>query len=144
MDDSLLGSSAHGIFQAEILEWVAISYFRGSSRSRDQTCIYCVSSLARGPFTTRATWEALSVYVTLSLSTLIHSYTHSHTRRWITVELVHRAPLHFKFWQCICKNILLLSCGVWFEHFLNHSMYLLKSALIFFFPGWLHLFQNVS
>ena len=25
MDDSLLGSSVHGIFQARILEWVAIS-----------------------------------------------------------------------------------------------------------------------
>ena len=61
-----------------------------------------------------------------------HSY--SHTRRWITVELVHWAPLRFKFWQCICKNVLLLSCGVWFEHFLNHSIYLLKSALIFFSP----------
>ena len=30
MDCSLLGSSAHGIFQARILKWVAISYSRGS------------------------------------------------------------------------------------------------------------------
>ena len=28
---SLPGSSVHGIFQARILEWVAISYSRGSS-----------------------------------------------------------------------------------------------------------------
>ena len=31
MDCSLLGSSVHGIFQARVLEWVAISFSRGSS-----------------------------------------------------------------------------------------------------------------
>ena len=31
MDSSLPGSSVHGIFQARILEWVAISFSRGSS-----------------------------------------------------------------------------------------------------------------
>ena len=37
MDCSLSGSSVHGIFQARILEWVAISFSRGSSRPRDWT-----------------------------------------------------------------------------------------------------------
>ena len=31
------GSSIHGIFQARVLEWVAISFSRGSSRPRDRT-----------------------------------------------------------------------------------------------------------
>ena len=31
MDCSLTGSSVHGVFQAIILEWVAISFSRGSS-----------------------------------------------------------------------------------------------------------------
>ena len=31
MDSSLPGSTVHGIFQARILEWVAISFSRGSS-----------------------------------------------------------------------------------------------------------------
>ena len=35
--NSLPGSSVHGIFQARIVEWVVISYSRGSSRPRDQT-----------------------------------------------------------------------------------------------------------
>ena len=35
MDCSPPGSSVHGILQARILEWVAISYSRGSSRARD-------------------------------------------------------------------------------------------------------------
>ena len=35
MDCSLMGSSVHGIFQARILEWVAILSSRGSSQPRD-------------------------------------------------------------------------------------------------------------
>ena len=37
MDCSLPGSSLHGILQARVLEWVAISFSRGSSQLRDQT-----------------------------------------------------------------------------------------------------------
>ena len=37
MDCSLPGSSLHGILQARVLEWVAISFSRGSSRPRDRT-----------------------------------------------------------------------------------------------------------
>ena len=37
MDCSLPGSSVHGIFQARTLEWVAISFSRRSSPSRDWT-----------------------------------------------------------------------------------------------------------
>ena len=44
MDCSLLGSSVHGILQARILEWVAISLFRGSFQPRDQTHISCFVS----------------------------------------------------------------------------------------------------
>ena len=37
VDCSPPSSSAHGILQARILEWVAISFSRGSSRPRDRT-----------------------------------------------------------------------------------------------------------
>ena len=43
MDCSLPGSSVHGIFQARILEWVAISFSRGSSQPRDQTPVSCIA-----------------------------------------------------------------------------------------------------
>ena len=45
MDCSPSGSSVHGIFQARILEWVAISSSRGSSQPRDQTHISYVSCI---------------------------------------------------------------------------------------------------
>ena len=41
MDCSLPGSTIHGILQARILEWVAISFSRGSSWGRDWTCVSC-------------------------------------------------------------------------------------------------------
>ena len=60
------GFSVHGISQARILEWVAISYSRGSSWPKDQTHV------SLSPVLTRTTWESLfsgisSVYFSLSL-----------------------------------------------------------------------------
>ena len=52
MDCSPPGSSVHGILQARILEWVAISFSRGSSQPRDQTQVSCVSYSASIFFTT--------------------------------------------------------------------------------------------
>ena len=40
MDCSLPCSSIHGIFQARVLEWVAISFSRGSSWPRDWTWVF--------------------------------------------------------------------------------------------------------
>ena len=40
-------SSVHGISQARILEWVAISFSRGSSQPRNWTCVSCVSCICR-------------------------------------------------------------------------------------------------
>ena len=36
------GSSVLGISQARILEWVAISFSRGSSQPKDQTQVFCI------------------------------------------------------------------------------------------------------
>ena len=55
MDGSLPGSSVHGIFQARVLEWVAISFSRGSSPPRDRTQVFHIASRC---FTLWATREA--------------------------------------------------------------------------------------
>ena len=49
IDCSPPGFSVHGILQARILEWVAISSSKGSSRPRDWTRNYCITG---GFFTT--------------------------------------------------------------------------------------------
>ena len=58
MDCSLSGSSIRGIFQAGVLEWVAISFSRGSSWLRGEIH---VSRIAGRCFTLWATREALWV-----------------------------------------------------------------------------------
>ena len=55
VDCSPPGSSVHGILQARVLEWVAISFSRGSSRPRDRTQ---VSRTAGRRFNLRGTREA--------------------------------------------------------------------------------------
>ena len=58
MDCSLPGSSIHGIFKARILEWVAISFSRRSSRPRDWTQ---VSRIVGRHFTLWATREVFNI-----------------------------------------------------------------------------------
>ena len=59
IDCSLSGSSVHGIFQARVLEWIAISFSRGSSRPRNRIR---VSHIAGRCLTVWATREACLLY----------------------------------------------------------------------------------
>ena len=61
MDHSPPGSSVHWIFQARILEWVAMSSCRRSSRSGDGTVSLMSPALAGGFFTTWASLVAQMV-----------------------------------------------------------------------------------
>ena len=62
MDCSLPGFSVYGIFQARILEWVAMPSSRGSSQPRMESVSLTSPALAGGFFTTSTTWEAHYVY----------------------------------------------------------------------------------
>ena len=53
VDCSLPGSSVHGILQARILEWVTISFSRGSSQPRDRTQVSCIGSRCFNLWATR-------------------------------------------------------------------------------------------
>ena len=64
MDCSPPGSSVHEILQATVLEWVAISFSRGSSWPRDQTQVSCTAGRFFTDWTTR---EAQTKYI-LALS----------------------------------------------------------------------------
>ena len=105
MDCSLPGSFVHGIFQARILEWVAISFSRRSSRPRDWTP---VSHIVGRHFTIWATreasmdWFKIGKRITsrLYIATLltyththiyIHTYIHIHTHTHTHTHRVHHA-----------------------------------------------------
>ena len=49
VDCSPPGSSVHGIFQARILEWVAMLFSRGSSQPRDGTLVSCIGRQILSP-----------------------------------------------------------------------------------------------
>ena len=53
MDCILPGSSVHGFFQARVLEWVAISFSRGSNWPRDQTQVSHIGGRCFTIFATR-------------------------------------------------------------------------------------------
>ena len=77
MDCSLSCSSVHGIFQARVLEWVAISFSRGSFRPRNRTWVSCIAGRC---FTVWATREALtsptpSFLKDLSAAILFHLFS---------------------------------------------------------------------
>ena len=64
MDWRLPGSSAHGIFQARVLEWFAVSFSRGSSQPRDRTWVSPLQADAFSIWSTREVlyWTRLSTH----------------------------------------------------------------------------------
>ena len=64
MDCSPPGSSVHEIFQARILEWVAISFSRGSSQPRDRTQVSCTAGRFFTDWATRTwvRWLSISLW----------------------------------------------------------------------------------
>ena len=80
------GSSVHGIFQARILEWVAISFCRGSSWPKDRSQVSCTA----GRFFTVRAIRAQVCYkfvVTLTFITDDFHQQCSADNRWM--EKVH-------------------------------------------------------
>ena len=101
VDCSPPGSFVHEIFQARILERVAISFSRASSQPRERTCISCIS---RSILYHWATWEAIitTLQTTPKLSNLKQQTpTHSFCRSEIWVQLSW-VPLALGLsWSCI-------------------------------------------
>ena len=81
MDCSLPGSSVHGIFQAIVLEWSAISFSRGSSWPRDRTR---ASRIVDRRFTIWATREVRCVYRKGSVCTRIWHNCPEGMEQWHT------------------------------------------------------------
>ena len=98
MDCSLPGSSVHGIFQARILEWAAISSSRGSSRPRDRTCTPCVSFMAGRFFTAEPRGKPVHT------GTLPHNCFSGHSGRLVIFSLLTchlPSPKHHFLWHWV-------------------------------------------
>ena len=92
MDCSPPGSSIHWILQARILEWVAISFSRGSSQPRDRTQVSRIAGVGFNLWATREAIQTFSVQfssVAQTCLTLCDPMNHS------TPGL----PVHHQLWE---------------------------------------------
>ena len=135
VDCSPPGSSVHGILQARILEWVAISFSKGSSRHRNQTQ---VSRIASRCFNLWATREAQSE-VAQSCPTLwdpmdysppgssVHGIFQARILEWVTISFSREsswprdrtrvsriAGRHFTVWATRETTRIYITPSIWF------------------------------
>ena len=137
MDCSLPGSSVHGILQARILEWVAISFSRGSSWPGDWTCIsridrlilYCCASREAQLLQNMKFWDSVEKddrNITSNALPLDHSFLKG------TEKDSSCSPFHLWFMAVYCQRILVLRlimalvniiypCQKFHTHFLQSS-----------------------
>ena len=101
MDYSLPGSSVHGILQARILEWVTISFSRGSCWPRDWTHVSYISCIADRFLTFWAAREA---------HTHIHTTEQREPRSDFYASLLD--IMHYFIFLCFTYSILFNSCKV--------------------------------
>ena len=94
MDYSPSGFSVHGLSQARILEWVAISFSRGSSWPRDWTCVSWIAGRFLTIWATReATPKAVCQFQGWILQAL--QPPSSHTSEILTDAML-RIPSHME------------------------------------------------
>ena len=99
-DCSLPGSSAHGISQERIPEWVAISFSRGSSWPRDWSHAFCISCTGRQvPYPLSHLGSSLScIYCSSTIRDYELGITFESYFSWFcSVSLRIDCPLQFAF-----------------------------------------------
>ena len=138
MNCSQWGSSVHGILQERILEWVAISYSRGSSQSWDWTHGSCVSCIAdRFHLLSHRGSPCVCVCVEVSMVEVLEpipkdtegcSHIHVQLHTHMCTHIYACTPLHNKNNGTAC-----LKNHRWFLRFERDSkVYLEKSPRMFF------------
>ena len=124
MDYSPPGSSVHEIFQARILQWVSISFSRGSSQPRDWTRVSCTAGRF---FTDWATREACLCSISQML------YFHF---------CLSQGTFQFYFWFLLwlfgCSvSFCLISTHLWIFQFYSGN------KLLVFLPLWLEMIVDM-
>ena len=128
---SLPGSSIHGILQARILERVAISFPRGSSRPRDQTRASCIAGRCFTLWTIREAQRLIQFSSVQSLS---------HVQFFVTPWTAEcQASLSIANSQSLLKLMPIESVMPSSHRILCHHLLLLPSI----FPG-IRVFSNES
>ena len=129
VDCSLSGSSVHGILQVRILEWVAISFSRGSSWPRDWTQVSCIAGRC---FNLWATREAPMLFTLIQ--TMVKVMKIMETSFKVPIHtLLHSVPPNLQQATadpCLCWRLLDTHVQVWFSLLCAHCSFLLRLNLI--------------
>ena len=98
------GSSFHGIFPAKILEWVAISFSRGSSWPRDRTHISCIG---RWILYHWAAWECQG-----ALHFVVIFSWYLYMKNWVKETAVNRPLVMWQYAVGAGRHCIILCLGV--------------------------------
>ena len=157
LDCSPPGSSLHGILQARILEWVAISFSRGSSVTRDWTgisCNFCLHRLILLPLSHVYIPSLLSLLLPISympslppllflecsspnqpkwsaLPTKPQILLHPFHLPFIFARLIlsHSSAHIWSFWESLSCTPLIWVPVLWAPTAPQHLLYILETAL---------------
>ena len=117
MDCSLPGSSLHGILQARVLEWVAISFSRGSSQPGNQTGVSALQA------------DSLPIELSGKRQWFVMSIQINRAALLILVGLIHTFVVNTRsgrqlFWSWLCSlTCVELACYRpfwWLVHVFSH------------------------
>ena len=95
------------IFQVRILEWIAISFSRASSRPRDRIHISCICCTGRGIFTTVPPGKPINnvcvcmfvcMYVCVCVCICVCVYIYTHVYTYIYINVYTYICIH----TCVC------------------------------------------
>ena len=99
---SLPGSSIHEIFQARVLEWVAISFTRGSFRPRDRTRVSRIVGRCFTVWETSTSKKKNSTWQSLSLKDASNLFTFN----WKQISLIFFLSWNYHRFMKISNQIL--------------------------------------
>ena len=97
MDCRPPGSSVNGILQARILEWVAISYSRGSSQPRDPTQVSCIAVRVFITWATNLFAHVFHIYV-FKVVTSVDSGSHHRVGSLYKLNIFLRPSVSISLW----------------------------------------------
>ena len=113
MDCSLPDSSIHEIFQARVLEWVAISFSRRSYQPRDWTWVSHIAGRCFTLWTTRKAWPSNSTF--RFIPKIIETIC-SHENLYMDAHSSQKAIQMFINWWMDKQNVIYSYNGVLFRH----------------------------
>ena len=109
MDCSLPGSSVHGIFQAIVLEWIAIFFPRVSSQPRDRTQVSCIVDRRFTIWATRSViWDYFFKFFELMNPGIVFEYSYFPNSK----ILIHGFLVHLSCYGTISYPVWLVNRNI--------------------------------